>query len=94
MEELKHETDMDRFEAWDMELDHRIAELARSEPDKPVITLAMERIFNLEKLVIDMWFCMTHGDSRDCSPCPRLDVCELGIVEFEERARELGIKVE
>ena len=50
----------------------------------------------LRELVADMWICISHGEGWDCTGCRRDpdSVCLMGISEFSQRMRELGIEVD
>ena len=48
----------------------------------------------LRELVRDMWTCIGEGE-WDCSHYPpRYVICDDGVSEFMDRARELGLEVD
>jgi hypothetical protein len=48
----------------------------------------------LRELAADMWTCIVEGE-WDCSHYPpRYVICDDGVSEFRDRARELGLEVD
>lgn len=76
-------------------LDANSCELYRQTQGYEVSRLKRENV-KLRELVNDMWICIAHGsEGWDCTGCRRDpdSVCIMGISEFSQRMRELGIEV-
>ena len=81
---------------WESERDY--ADQMEANEKKAVSENAKLRVENekLRELVNDMWICISHGEGWDCTGCRRDpdSVCIMGISEFSQRMRELGIEVD